>query len=300
MHVTLVHNPTAGDTAHDGKQLTRLLQRQGYRVRYHQTTEDGLERRLATPGDLVVVAGGDGAVVQVAKSLAGRGIPLAVLPLGTANNVARTLGLSASVEQLIKALPGARRRAFDVGRIKGPELNERFIEGVGLGLHTEAMCRIDADPDSDESSDPLARNNRFLRLLARDFPPRRYSITADGEDLSGEYILVEALNIRTIGPVLALAPHADPADGRLDLVLAGEGERELLHRYLDARVAGEQREAGLPVRRAAEVRISGEGGALRVDDEIVRAAGTSAAPLFRQGSVTLRVERDALEFLVPA
>jgi diacylglycerol kinase family enzyme len=63
--------------------------------------------------------------------LAGRRIPIAILPLGTANNIAKTLGIRGSAEQLIAAIPTAVRRAFDLGVIGGPGLDARFLEGVG-------------------------------------------------------------------------------------------------------------------------------------------------------------------------
>ena len=102
MQITLVHNPEAGDASHTRRQLTRLLEDQGYRVAYQSIKESDWERGLTEPGDFVVVAGGDGAVAQVARALVARAVPIAILPLGTANNVARTLGIDGSVERLIR------------------------------------------------------------------------------------------------------------------------------------------------------------------------------------------------------
>ena len=300
MRITLVHNPEAGDGDHSRRQLQRLIEGEGHEVTYQSAKGAELEASLAEPDDVVLVAGGDGAVARVAKVLAGRRIPIAILPLGTANNIAKTLGIRGSAEQLIAAIPTAVRRAFDLGVIRGPGLDARFLEGVGMGLFTEAMCMIKAGEEPENTEKKFARDCRFLRLLSRDFPVQRFSITADGDDLSGEYILCEVLNIRAIGPGLCFAPGADPADGWLDLVLVSESERGRLSDYVAARCASEEGGLELPVRRAQQVRISDAVGGLRVDDAIERSAGVSAARLFRQGGVVVELEPRTLEFLVPA
>jgi hypothetical protein len=71
--------------------------------------------------DLVAVAGGDGTVASVARRMVGRGIPVAVLPMGTANNIARSLGLlKKSFEELVEGWRDARRVPLDVGIVCGP------------------------------------------------------------------------------------------------------------------------------------------------------------------------------------
>ncbi len=67
-------------------------------------------------------------------------------------------------------------------------------------------------------------------------PARYWKIDADGVDLSGEYIAVEVLNIRFVGPNLPLAPEADPSDGMLDVVLVGEADRKPLLAYIENRL----------------------------------------------------------------
>jgi diacylglycerol kinase family enzyme len=299
MHITLVHNPGAGDGRHAKAELTGLLERQGYRVQYRSTQGSGLADQLADPGGIVVVAGGDGAVSEVAKRMTGGGVPLAILPLGTANNIARTLGITGSIEELIARLPDARPRPFDLGVIQGPDLDARFLEGVGMGLFTEAMCKIQSKEEPAALNEKLTRDDRFLALLTGGFSAQPIGISADGEDLSGDYVLCEVLNIRSVGPALELAPRADPADGQLDLVLVSERERDALREYFAARLTNSDAVFDPPMRRASEIRITRSTGGLRVDDEIVRTAGRSAARLFSEGGAAIRVERHALEFLVP-
>src|SRR5689334_25394886 len=103
--VTLIHNPNAGDERQPSAgQLQALLKEAGYKVRYQPTAESGWEKRLKRPTDIVAVAGGDGTVHKVARRLIGTDIPIALLPMGTANNISKTLGIADhTVTQLIPA-----------------------------------------------------------------------------------------------------------------------------------------------------------------------------------------------------
>jgi diacylglycerol kinase (ATP) len=109
VRITLLHNPGAGKRAMTGKQLEKLLGEAGHDVRYQSAKEDGWKKALKKDADLVVVAGGDGTVGRVPRRMAGRGVPMALLPSGTANNIARTLGqLERPFEELVRGWQTAR------------------------------------------------------------------------------------------------------------------------------------------------------------------------------------------------
>src|SRR6185369_915874 len=84
--------------------------------------------------ELIVIAGGDGTVQRVATELAWRELPLAILPLGTANNIATSLGIEGPTEALVAGWATARRSPLDLGVATGPWGTRRFIESVGGGL----------------------------------------------------------------------------------------------------------------------------------------------------------------------
>ena len=94
--VTLVHNPGAGDEQHSAERVLKELAGAGYDARLRSTREEGLERALEDPGELVIVAGGDGSIKKVAVALAGRDVPMAILPIGTANNIANSVNSRSS------------------------------------------------------------------------------------------------------------------------------------------------------------------------------------------------------------
>src|SRR5216117_785353 len=120
MRITLMHNPKAGDAKHGRKELMSALAKAGHQATYQSTKKSDYKKALKKPADLVLVAGGDGTVGKVGCELIDSGIPLGVLPLGTANNLSRSLGFIASPEEIITGLEAAERRAFDIGLARGP------------------------------------------------------------------------------------------------------------------------------------------------------------------------------------
>src|SRR5438552_15042160 len=137
MRVTLMHNPKAGDAKHGRKQLMAALAGAGHDAVYQSTKERGFKEALKQPTELILVAGGDGTTAKVACQLIDSGIPLSVLPLGTANNLARALGFVASAEEIIGSLESGKRRTFDVGRAQGPSARRYFFEATGGGLFAD-------------------------------------------------------------------------------------------------------------------------------------------------------------------
>src|SRR5688500_12104225 len=115
MRVTAIYNPEAGPQGMTRERLARLLERAGYGATYVSAKGKRWKSSLENAGDLVVVAGGDGTTAKVAKRLAGRGVPLAILPAGTANNIARSLGLDRPLEHLVGEWAEALPMPIDLG-----------------------------------------------------------------------------------------------------------------------------------------------------------------------------------------
>jgi diacylglycerol kinase family enzyme len=227
MRATLIHNPTAGTGRPGAEDLIALLEGAGYEPTYLSTRADGIATALADPGDLIVVAGGDGTVAKVAIRLEDGRTPLAILPLGTANNIARSLGIGPAGE-VIREEGGAAARCLDVWLARGSWGSRRFVEAVGLGALADAIARVDARGGKDPEGG-LAELKRVLATV----PPMACTLTLDGEVRREEVLLLEATNLARVGPSLCLAPPADPGDGLLDVVWAGADRREALLAWLD-------------------------------------------------------------------
>ena len=114
----------------------------------------------------------------------------------------------------------------------------------------------------------MDRHVSLLRRMLHEYQAQPWKIEIDGEDTSGRFLLWEAMNIRSIGPALYLAPQAATHDGRLDFVSVRETDRDLLMDHLEARLSKKKHKFPLPIRRFRQLRIVWEGATLRMDDEI--------------------------------
>src|SRR5690606_10208238 len=88
----------------------------------------------------LIVGGGDGSVSTAAQCLAGTGIALGVLPLGTLNHFARDLGLPLDWREAVEALAQAECRAIDVAEVNG----RVFVNNCSIGAYAEAVRKRDA------------------------------------------------------------------------------------------------------------------------------------------------------------
>lgn len=273
MDIILLHNRTAGDQEPSSDRLLELLRREGFAPRYFDLHE-AMKHPAALPSAaLVVVAGGDGSFRKVALKMAGRGMPLALLPVGTANNVARSLGLASDTADVIADWRDSRKMRFDIGLARGPWGEERFVEGVGAGLFARIiniLARVEVPEVHAQAGRPhrVASDLRSTTVLAHEMAPVLVEATLDDEKLSGQFLLLEIMNIGHVGAGIELA-KADVSDGRFDVVMAQLAERENLLEALK-QVAKESPAAGrLEVRRCKQVELILPPCEFRLDDRAI-------------------------------
>jgi diacylglycerol kinase (ATP) len=305
MRILLIHNPRAGvQEQPDEEALTRLIRGAGHDVVSRSCEDDGsIEAEATREGcGLIAVSGGDGTAGRIVKRLVGCTVPITLIPLGTANNIARSLGLAdLSLAQLVAGWDHPRIVPVDIGVIDAPWGSDRFIEGVGVGLFTRTMLEIDelnclahlATP-----AEKVASALAILRDRLQTFPVRHLDLLLDGKDLSGEYLMLEAMNIRFVGPNLYVAPGCDPGDGLLDVVLVAEKERDILLADLAKWRQGKFVPPQLPTYRGAHLQIVWHGSSLHVDDEAWPAVGDGPYPV--PALIDIRVEKHALHVAVPS
>jgi diacylglycerol kinase family enzyme len=254
---------------------------------YRAIDAEGWEENLDATLDLVAIAGGDGAVGEVFRRLAGSSLPATLLPLGTANNIAATLGLSADLADLVAGWADGELCRYDLGTVTLPDGVERFVEGVGGGIMAEAIALAMSDDSASKTDDEIDFALRTLRRVLAQVKPRPWLVRLDGSEESHELVAAEALVIGRVGPRIPLAPAADVGDALLDVVLLGELELRELTDYVESRLAhASPPPPSLTARRAREVELVPPVGVdLRVDDEPVQSDG----PL-RASTGTLAVE----------
>ena len=290
MRVSLLHNPSAGNGA-PFEQVVRELRRAGYEVACEIERRSDFTRVRDEPVEFVVVAGGDGTVREAARALAGTGVPLAILPIGTANNVAKSLGIEGSVARNVESWRDAKPVPFDMGIARGQWGESRFLESVGAGFVPAGIEAAQEHP-AHKTEDAQAELERAIESYAaalERLQPRRWTGTVDGRPIDGEFLLIEILNIPSVGANLVLAGRADPSDGYFDVVTAKEADRDAIAGYVRALREGKDAVLSLPTRRARRVEITGWE-RMHVDDEVRRIA--------EAGKVTIAVEPGAVEFLV--
>ena len=280
-----------------------ILRAAGHKVEYQSSKEKKWHKILKDPGDVVAVAGGDGTVSKVARRLIGSPTPIAILPMGTANNIASSLGIAeCKPKDLVSAWKAARSVHFDAGVAKGPWGSTHFIEGFGLGLFAETMFQLEASNGKElaHANDPEEELNAVLDMLRgrlRKFKSNPVTVRLDGDDLSGEYVLLEALNVRFIGPNLNLAPEADTQDGFLDIVAVPYAKRADLNKYLKERMGGAASALKSRRRQGRHLQIEWKGSPVHIDD--MRWPDAHKPLPVKSHAITIKVDPGALVFLAP-
>jgi diacylglycerol kinase (ATP) len=270
VNVWILCNEDAGRSISNNL-LRDLVVQSGHTVVNLVRAHDADASPLGEDVDLVVAAGGDGTVATAAGVAANCSKPLAILPLGTANNIAASLRLGEDVRGLISSWSRARPAAFDLGCAWAGSKKWLVVEGIGAGWIAAGIAAAQRTPELDASAHPVVEVARavgvFRDVLDRLEPARR-TITINGKRFQDDFLLVEALNIRSVGPNLELAPGADPADGAFDVVLATPSHRAQLVAYCESRLTGHAGRLSLPTYRAHHVHIDGCE-ELHIDDELV-------------------------------
>jgi diacylglycerol kinase family enzyme len=288
MQALLVHNPTAGTDENSKEALISALKLAGYAVSYHSAKGDDLDEELKRSVDLFIVAGGDGTVARVIARLPNRSIPVAILPLGTANNIARSLGIAGAPVHLAETLRFDRSQRLDIGAAEGPWGECNFVEAVGVGPIARSLEKRKSNGKTN-GIDNMRKGRQGLQKLLRKAEPLDIEMIIDGKTLKGDVLAIEVLNVAYTGPALPLAPNADSGDGKLDIVYLTSGGRKEMIEWLDA-----PQEAPAPVEiiQGRKIKISGDLPHYRIDDKVY-------APTVEAAVIGLKLEHEAAKVLVP-
>ncbi len=216
-------------------------------------------RRAAELGYRSVVAvGGDGTVAECITGLAGTGVPLAIVPQGTGNQVARNLGIPLPVDAAVETVVAGRPEPIDVGRLGD---GRYFAVTAGAGWDAEVI-----------SVATRALKDRwgfgaylYAGLRTVNAPPAAdFRITADGQELEVRASMVLAVNMGTFvsshfSLELRIGPGVSFRDGLLDVCIFAPRHAPdvaaMLWRVARGRYEGDDRMIYL---RAREVRIESD------------------------------------------
>jgi diacylglycerol kinase (ATP) len=234
----LIVNPTAGrkigvtTNAFGVDEARDLLERHGIDAEIWCTERAGHATELARTAadehyELVIAAGGDGTVEEVAEALIGTDVQLGVLPLGSVMNIARMLGIPRDLEAAAEVINDRRVARIDVGRARTSARSAYFIEAAGIGIDAGLFAYFNQiDGGNWRSLRPL------LTFMWR-YRPRRLTLRLDGQVYRFRAMMVTVANGPYVGAALAVAPDARLDDHRFDVeVFTRFGKLELLRHLL--------------------------------------------------------------------
>ena len=203
MQATLVHNPTAGTGSPTTEELVEILEEAGISATPYPAKDKNLAKILARASGLVIAAGGDGTIARVITQLKDRETRVAILPLGTANNIARSFGITGPVEEIIAGWQHGSEQQLDIGVAEGPFEQRRFLEAVGVG----ALADVTTKKIKEEGSlaKQVERGRDAIRQELRKAKPIKVKLTLDDRPIKEEVLLLEIMNIGFVGPNLRLA-----------------------------------------------------------------------------------------------
>ena len=228
--VAVIANPVSGS----GRgmrllpKLVHALAQRGAHAHVRITTssadlDDSVRAAIERQPDAVVVVGGDGSIHGALQPLVGTGIPLGVLPVGSGDDNARSLGIPRRDPEAVAGLVASSEgRRIDVGRVVTADGREEYFLGV---------LSAGFDSEVNERANNLQRLRGQARYLAaivaelRSFRPVPFTVTVDGRSESASTMLVAVGNGISYGGGMRVCPGADHADGQLDVTWLVEVSR---------------------------------------------------------------------------
>ncbi len=227
---TLIYNPISGMGFARKKiaALTRGLQRCGFAVELAQTQRRGDAKRLSSSlrddCSLLVVVGGDGTLNEVINGLRPQSPPIAVVPSGTANVLAKELDLPKRTAGICQMFSCSRSRELDLATVGG----RRFLLLASVGFDAQVALVL-----SSERKGRIGIHSYIgpiIRTLLRYRSPRLH-IEIDRGRTSRVGSLVIISNVSSYGGPLQVAPNAVPDDGMLDICVFKGTTRSDIFRY---------------------------------------------------------------------
>ncbi|WP_404431922.1 diacylglycerol kinase [Microbacterium lacus] len=242
MNVMLLANPAARAGARTGAatQAAERLRDHGIRTTIisggsAEESSELLRTAVRLGTDAVVVAGGDGTVNLAIQEVAGTGIPLGVIPAGTGNDLAATVGLKElDIASAAEAIAAGETRTIDLARVTRSDGTTRYFgTALASGFDSKVNDRANAMRwPRGGSRYNIAILIEFLTL--KGIPYEVELELADGtrERIARDLVMATVGNGRTYGGGIPICPDADPADGLLDVTIVRPAGRLHLLRLL--------------------------------------------------------------------
>lgn len=213
----LIINPISGNGDKRGmaERIAATLGAQGIKVDIAYTERPGHATELAAKGaaegyDAVIACGGDGTVNEVAKSLCDTGVPLAIIPAGSGNGLARHIALPMDLKGAMDVIVHGHTDDCDYGTVNG----RHFFCTFGIGFDAAVSDRFAASP-----SRGLSTYVRSAITELRSYRPRHYRMAVDGKTFETDAFIVTGANASQYGNNAYISPRSSIRDGLIDIVI---------------------------------------------------------------------------------
>ena len=211
----LLINPKSRKGAEAGVSAKAQLESHGFRVDWPEVGPSEFSNVIKNKKseiDLVIVGGGDGSVRCALSGVLATDLPLGILPLGTANNLARNVGLPVELDVVCRVLWEGWTREIDIAEVNGIP----FLNVVGMGLSTEVNEKV--EPGLKKRLGVVAYMMTALKhyRTLRSFKAR---VVCDDKEFVTRAHQITVCNGRHFGSGLTIRPDATIDDGYLDVAI---------------------------------------------------------------------------------
>jgi diacylglycerol kinase (ATP) len=246
MRAKLIFNPGSGATGESPVQLMDVISAmqawklvpEAYLVEPGCDLPAVVQKSLEDGIRMFVVCGGDGTIDVMAGALAGTNATLGIIPTGTQNNVALSLGIPTDIPAAIAILRTGRRIKVDLGQVECAGIKRSFLEVCSVGLLSALFPAAD-----DIQHGNLTRLGDFLAALVASPPAEMHLLLHGKQKINTLCHVVLVSNMPYIGPHFQVGTPASMNDGLLDVLLFADlSKMDLLGYAVQAARAGEKPE----------------------------------------------------------
>lgn len=220
----VILNGHAGSRDHD--QIKEAMARRGFRLAGTDHPGQGTEiaRREASRGTpLILAAGGDGTVSEVASGILAADKPatMGIIPLGTGNDLCRSLGINAELEDALRIIDIGKKVEIDVAVLTAAGEQQFFFNVSSCGFAGDVDKQLES---TDKTQWGMLSYLKSGIAALSELEPFRVDISSEDETINAQALNIVVGNGRYAASGIPVAPRASLTDGKLDmLIYLGQG-----------------------------------------------------------------------------
>jgi len=269
------------------KIIERVIDKRKYDYSLRLTQRSGHAAELAAEAvsnniNIIVAAGGDGTLNEIAGIVTGTPVLLGIIPLGSGNGLARHLGISLRTEDALQTINRCNIRIIDTCKLN----NHFFFSNAGAGFVANVVHSFHAGKKRGFTGYAFHVIKKFFS-----YPAQTYSLEIDGQKTEGKYFLINISNSNQFGYNIKIAPVAELNDGLMDLILVRSHSKiSSLPLVLDLFNGKIQKNKNVTVKKVRYLKILSKSNIeMQVDGE----------PLYVTGDINISIHPASLKIICP-